>query len=234
VGESGSGKSTLGRVLLRLTEADSGSITWHSSDGSTTDLRALASDALRRFRPQMQAVFQDPFHSLNPSRPAWQIVGEGLFAARTATAAEIREKALLGLRSVGLDSTHLDRLPHEFSGGQRQRIAIARALILEPQLLVCDEVTSALDTRTQAQVIELLRTLQQRSGLTILFISHDLPAVASISHQVAVLRDGRVVEQGAPERLFSQPTHPYTRALLAALPHPDPRHRTFRPVSKAG
>jgi len=254
VGESGSGKSTLGRCLLRLTEADSGTITWHTADGTTTDVRALAGDALRRFRPRMQVIFQDPYHSLNPARPVWQVVGEGLFiagdkpggpgdppsisAGKTHSwrsrllpgrSEEIRERAAAMLESVGLTRAHLDRFPHEFSGGQRQRIAIARALILEPEFIVCDEVTSALDTRTQAQVLELLRELQARTCVTLLFISHDLHTVAAISREVVVMHHGRIVERGDPHRLFETPAADYTRTLVAAVPDPDPRRRTFRP-----
>jgi len=254
VGESGSGKSTLGRCLLRLTEADSGTITWHAADGTTTDVRALAGEALRRFRPRMQVIFQDPYHTLNPARPVWQVVGEGLFIAgdkpggpggpsstsagkthiwRTARllpgrSEEIRERAAVMLESVGLTRDHLDRFPHEFSGGQRQRIAIARALIVEPEFIVCDEVTSALDTRTQAQVLALLRELQARTGVTLLFISHDLHTVAAMSREVVVMHHGRIVERGDPRRLFETPAADYTRTLVAAVPDPDPRRRTFR------
>lgn len=233
VGESGSGKSTLGRCLLRLVEPDAGTITWREPDGLTHDLRALGGDSLRRFRPRMQVIFQDPYHSLNPTRPVWQVVGEGLFIQGGHTPAAIRERAAAMLVSVGLGPDHLDRLPHEFSGGQRQRIAIARALILEPEFVVCDEVTSALDTRTQAQVLDLLRRLQERLGLTLLFISHDLPTVAAVSREVVVMHAGRIVERGAPDQIFSAPTASYTRALVAAVPHPDPRRRTFRPLPRA-
>jgi peptide/nickel transport system ATP-binding protein len=287
VGESGSGKSTLGRCLLRLTEPDAGTVTWHDRDGTTTDVTALEGEALRVFRPRMQVVFQDPYHSLNPARPVWQIVGEGLYvgglnpsfvdtprryapcrravaaAANTLSRGDVSESPLEGsaaegrrgvashehtsaaprlglssaairaraaamLESVGLKPEHLDRLPHEFSGGQRQRIAIARALIVEPDFLVCDEVASALDTRTQAHVLELLRELQARTGVTLLFISHDLHTVAAMSDEIVVLRAGRIVERGAPARLFSEPADPYTRALIAAVPNRDPRRRTFR------
>jgi ABC-type oligopeptide transport system ATPase subunit len=233
VGESGSGKSTLGRCLLRLTEADAGSIIWNGADGTATDVRALAGDALRRFRPRMQVIFQDPYHSLNPARPVWQVVGEGLFIAGGLAPDQIRERAAAVLESVGLTRAHLDRFPHEFSGGQRQRIAIARALIVEPEFIVCDEVTSALDTRTQAQVLELLRDLQARTGVTLLFISHDLHTVAAMSREVVVMHQGRVVERGDPQRLFAAPAEEYTRTLVAAAPDPDPRRRTFRPAPAA-
>jgi peptide/nickel transport system ATP-binding protein len=228
VGESGSGKSTLGRCILRLTTADRGSVTWHEDGGGATELLALDAEALRPFRRRMQVVFQDPFHSLNPARPVWQIVGERLFIERTASRGQIREEAARMLASVGMREEHLDRLPHEFSGGQRQRIAIARALIVEPEFLVCDEVTSALDTRTQAQVLELLREIQVRSGITLLFISHDLHTVAAMSREVVVMYAGRIVERGGPARIFHEPTAGYTRRLVEAVPHPDPRQRTFR------
>ncbi len=228
VGESGSGKSTLGRCLLRLVEPDAGTISWHGADGSAVDLRSLRGAALRRFRPRMQVIFQDPYHSLNPARPVWQVVGEGLFIAGGSSAGEIRERAAATLESVGLEWAHLDRFPHEFSGGQRQRIAIARALIMNPEFIVCDEVTSALDTRTQAQVLALLRELQAHTGVTLLFISHDLHTVAAMSRQVVVMHGGRVVEHGESPRLFREPAEAYTRRLVAALPDPDPRRRTFR------
>ena len=232
VGESGSGKTTLGRCILRLTDADAGDITWHEIDGHTTDIRALDGSALRHFRPRMQVIFQDPYHSLNPMRAVWQVVGEGLFIAGAKSRDEIRERAAVMLESVGLTRAHLDRLPHEFSGGQRQRIAIARALIVEPQFIVCDEITSALDTRTQAQVLELLRTIQARTCVTLLFISHDIHTVAAMSHDVVVMHAGRIVERGRPDDLFSRPQAEYTRSLVAAIPHPDPRHRTFRRPSQ--
>lgn len=234
VGESGSGKSTLGRCLLRLTEADAGVITWHAADGTTTDVRTLTSDALRRFRPRMQVIFQDPYHSLNPARPVWQIVGEGLFVAGALAADEIRARAAAMLEAVGLTRAHLDRFPHEFSGGQRQRIAIARALIVEPDFVVCDEVTSALDTRTQAQVLALLRELQARTGVTLLFISHDLHTVAAMSREVVVMHRGRIVERGEPRKLFAEPAADYTRTLVAAVPDPDPRRRSFRRAALTG
>ncbi|BET68239.1 dipeptide ABC transporter ATP-binding protein [Opitutales bacterium ASA1] len=228
VGESGSGKSTLGRCILRLVELDAGTIHWHEPDGRSSSIHEMDTRTLRAHRRRMQVVFQDPYHSLNPARPVWQIVGESLFIAGGVRAEEIRDRAAALLGSVGLDTSCLDRLPHAFSGGQRQRIAIARALAVEPEFLVCDEVTSALDTRTQAQVLDLLRELQARLGLTLLFISHDLHTVAAMSTRVAVMHAGRIVEEGEPERIFSEPTDAYTRALVAALPDPDPRRRTFR------
>ncbi len=248
VGESGSGKSTLGRCILRLIDPDRGTVTWQGTNGdSSIEVTALTGEALRAFRRRMQVIFQDPYNSLNPARPVWQIVGEGLFVQDSSpferggaqrrgvcscrSPRQIRERAAAMLESVGLERDHLDRLPHAFSGGQRQRIAIARALIVEPEFLVCDEVTSALDTRTQAQVLELLRELQSRTGVTLLFISHDLHTVAGMSREVVVMRSGRIVERGLPEQLFAQPTEAYTRELVAAVPNPDPRKRTFRRIA---
>ncbi|MGH8019364.1 MAG: ABC transporter ATP-binding protein [Opitutaceae bacterium] len=230
VGESGSGKTTLGRCILKLTTADRGAVIWNEEEGGSTDLLTLRARALRGFRRRMQVVFQDPFHSLNPTRLVWQIVGERLFIDRAHNSREIRDRAAQMLASVGLRQDCLDRLPHEFSGGQRQRIAIARALIVEPEFLVCDEVTSALDTRTQAQVLELLREIQARSGITLLFISHDLHTVASMSREVVVMHAGKIVEHGTPAQIFREPAASYTRRLVQAVPHPDPRQRTFRPA----
>jgi len=232
VGESGSGKSTLGRCILRLTSADSGTVRWHEADGNFTDVTALHGEALRSFRHRMQIVFQDPYNSLNPARPVWQIVGEALYVAGEKSARAIREKAAVMLDAVGLESEHLDRFPHEFSGGQRQRIAIARALIVEPEFLVCDEITSALDTRTQAQVLDLIASIRDRTNITLLFISHDLHTVARVSDEVLVMQSGRIVARGAAQRLFAQPEESYTRMLVAAVPNPDPRQRTFRGRSR--
>jgi ABC-type microcin C transport system duplicated ATPase subunit YejF len=194
---------------------------------------SLAGEELRAFRPRVQVVFQDPYHWLNPMRPVWQIIGEGFFIRGGVSRKEIRERASRTALSVGLTNEHLDRFPHEFSGGQRQRIAIARALIMEPEFLVCDEVTSALDTRTQAQVLDLLAGLKERKGITLLFISHDLHTVAQMSDEVAVMRHGRIVERGSPVDLFARPAEEYTRTLVAAVPNPDPRKRSFRTAPAA-
>lgn len=228
VGESGSGKSTLGRCLLRLTPVDTGSVTWHDAAGQDTDVLALQGEELRAFRRRMQIIFQDPYNSLNPARPVWQIVGEGLFIAGGMSRASIRDRVAAMIESVGLKTEHLDRLPHEFSGGQRQRIAIARALIVEPEFIVCDEITSALDTRTQAQVLELMGSLRKRTGTTLLFISHDLHTVAQVSDAALVMCSGRIVERGTAQNLFRNPVDSYTKTLVAAVPNPDPRQRTFR------
>ena len=211
VGESGSGKTTLGLALLRLTEAQ-GQIRF-----SGHDIGAFGQRRLRPLRREMQVVFQDPFSSLSPRLSVAQIVEEGLRVHRlAATAAERRQLIESALAEVGLDPVVADRYPHEFSGGQRQRIAIARALVLKPRFVVLDEPTSALDMSVQAQIVDLLRELQTRHGLTYLFISHDLRVVRALAHEILVMKDGKIVEAGPTDRVMSQPQHPYTRALMAA------------------
>ncbi|HYZ43180.1 MAG TPA: ABC transporter ATP-binding protein, partial [Stellaceae bacterium] len=211
VGESGSGKTTLGLALLRLTEAQ-GEIRF-----SGRDIAGLGQRQLRPLRREMQVVFQDPFSSLSPRLSVAQIVEEGLRVHRIAAgAAERRHLIEAALVEVGLDPEAADRYPHEFSGGQRQRIAIARALVLKPRFVVLDEPTSALDMSVQAQIVELLRELQARYGLTYLFISHDLRVVRALAHEILVMQDGRIVEAGPTDRVMTAPEHPYTRALMAA------------------
>jgi microcin C transport system ATP-binding protein len=211
VGESGSGKSTLGLALLRLVKAE-GRIRFAGHD-----IPALSQRRLRPLRREMQIVFQDPFSSLSPRLSVAQIVEEGLRVhEQRASAAERRRRVETALAEVGLDPRSADRYPHEFSGGQRQRIAIARALILEPRLVVLDEPTSALDMSVQAQIVDLLRELQRRRGLGYLFISHDLRVVRALAHTILVMHEGRIVEAGPTERLMTAPEHPYTRALIAA------------------
>jgi microcin C transport system ATP-binding protein len=211
VGESGSGKTTLGLALLRLTEAQ-GHIRF-----AERDIAALGQRQLRPLRREMQVVFQDPFSSLSPRLSVAQIVEEGLKVHRLAAgAAERRRLIETALVEVGLDPEAAERYPHEFSGGQRQRIAIARALVLKPRFVVLDEPTSALDMSVQAQIVELLRNLQTRHGLAYLFISHDLRVVRALAHEILVMKDGKIVEAGATERVMTAPEHPYTRALMAA------------------
>ncbi len=211
VGESGSGKSTLARALLRL-EPSRGAI-----DFAGVDLRSVSGDDLRALRRRMQIVFQDPFGSLSPRMSVLQIVEEGLLVhGLGGTPAQRRTLIAATLQEVGLDPATMDRYPHEFSGGQRQRIAIARALILKPDLIVMDEPTSALDMSVQAQIVELLRDLQRHHNLTYVFISHDLRVVRAVSHHIVVMRRGRIVEQGPAGDIFAAPKEPYTRALMAA------------------
>jgi microcin C transport system ATP-binding protein len=211
VGESGSGKSTLGRALLRLQKSE-GSIVF---DG--LELQGLSWSRLRPLRRRMQIVFQDPFGSLSPRLSVGEIVGEGLAVHRRAEGEGARRAAIAeALCEVGLDPGVHERYPHEFSGGQRQRIAIARALVLKPELIVLDEPTSALDVSVQAQIVALLRALQRAHRLSYLFISHDLRVVRALAHDIVVLRGGRVVEQGPAEQIFERPQEPYTRALIAA------------------
>ncbi|MFW5833842.1 MAG: ABC transporter ATP-binding protein, partial [Pseudomonadota bacterium] len=217
VGESGCGKSTTGRLVLRLIEPTDGAI---ELDG--TPVHKLNAQDLRALRRRMQIIFQDPFGSLNPRLTVGELLAEPLRLHRLAQgpALDTRIKELLGL--VGLAPYHAERYPHEFSGGQRQRIGIARALATEPDLLICDEPVSALDVSIQAQVVNLLMDLQARFGLGYLFIAHDLAVVRHISHHVAVMYLGKLVEKAPTKTLFANPRHPYTQALLDAVPRPDP------------
>jgi len=210
VGESGSGKSTLGLAILRLISSQGG-IRFHGQD-----LAGLNQKAVRPLRREMQVVFQDPFGSLSPRMCVADIVGEGLRIHRIGTAEEQEAAIIAALEEVGLDPRTRHRYPHEFSGGQRQRIAIARALVLKPALILLDEPTSALDRTVQRQVVELLRSLQQKYNLTYLFISHDLAVVKALSHQLMVIKQGQVVEQGDAQAIFHAPQHAYTRQLLEA------------------
>ena len=217
VGESGSGKTTTGRCLLRLIEPTSGDVRFRGED-----VLALSDSRLRSTRRQMQIVFQDPYSSLNPRMRARTIVEEPLIIHRIGDRAERRARVAQLFGLVGLDPAHLERYPHEFSGGQRQRIGLARALALNPSFLVLDEPVSALDVSVQAQVVNLLMDLQQRLSLTYLFIAHDLRLVEHICSRVAVMYLGRIVEIGDAPSLFAAPQHPYTRALLSAIPVLDP------------
>jgi oligopeptide/dipeptide ABC transporter ATP-binding protein len=220
VGESGSGKSTVARLIVRLIEPTSGSI-WLSGQ----ELTSLRSADLRRARRAVQMVFQDPYSSLNPRATIGEIVGEPLVVHEDLAGDERRVRVRELLTQVGLDAGMARRYPHEFSGGQRQRIAIARALALRPSLVVCDEPISSLDVSTQSQVINLLADLQLELGLAYLFVSHDLSVVRRISHRIAVMYLGQIVEVGRPDEVYERPTHPYTEALLSAIPQPIPDAR---------
>ncbi|MEZ5934145.1 MAG: ABC transporter ATP-binding protein [Alphaproteobacteria bacterium] len=218
VGESGSGKSTTGRAVLRLIEVDMGEI---QVDGQ--NVRTLGQTSLRGARRTMQMIFQDPFASLNPRMSAGRLVMEPMAIHGIASGSELVDRAAALLRRVGLEADHMRRYPHEFSGGQRQRICIARALGPGPKLIVADEPTSALDVSVQAQVLELMLELQQSLGLAYLFISHDMAVVEQMSHRVAVMHKGRIVEMGPRQAVLNDPQHAYTRTLLAAVPVPDPK-----------
>ncbi len=224
VGESGSGKSTLGKTLLGLHDKTSGEVVYR---GEMLPQR-YDTAAFGRYATRMQMIFQDPYSSLNPRMTAGEIIGEGLRLHTRLSAAEIREKVQHWLELVGLNPDHASRYPHEFSGGQRQRIGVARALILEPEFVVCDEPISALDVSVQAQVINLLAELKERMGLTLLFIAHDLSMVRYVSDRMAVMYLGSLVEIGSADEVFFDPKHPYTQMLVGSNPEPDPEFERTR------
>jgi peptide/nickel transport system ATP-binding protein/oligopeptide transport system ATP-binding protein len=225
VGETGCGKSTVGRLILRLIEPIAGQVRFQGRD-----IVGFGERDLRKFRREAQIVFQDPYASLNPRMTVRQILAEPLALHHIVPASRRRERVDELLNLVGLDGRFARRYPHEFSGGQRQRIAIARALAVEPKLIVCDEPVSALDVSIRSQILNLLADLQRRLALTYLFISHDLSVVKHIASRVAVMYLGRIVEEAPVDELFANPRHPYTRALLAAIPLPRPGGRRQRPV----
>ena len=225
VGESGSGKSTLGRVVLRLAPASGGSVRYEGRE-----ILALEGPPLRSLRRRMQMVFQDPYSSLNPRLRAGSAVAEGLEIHRILPRREIPGRVAGLFEEVGLDASYASRYPHELSGGQRQRVGIARALAVDPAFLVCDEPGSALDVSVQAQVLNLLKSLQQHRQLSFLFIAHDLAVVRQLAHRVAVMYFGRIVELAPAEAIVQQPRHPYTQALLSAVPRPEPGRQRARIV----
>jgi peptide/nickel transport system ATP-binding protein len=230
VGESGCGKTTTSRCILRAIDPTEGQILFRTNDGTVVDVAALPESKVQRLRSQMQMVFQDPFSSLNPRMTLLDIVGEPLLVHGMKNRQERMDRVAELLRLVGLRPEYMRRYPHAFSGGQRQRIGIARALALSPRLVVADEPVSALDVSVQAQILNLLLELQEQLGLTYLFVAHDLSVVKHISERVAVMYVGQIVEVAKTEALFNTPRHPYTEALLSAVPKPDPRLRSQRIV----
>jgi oligopeptide transport system ATP-binding protein len=230
VGESGSGKSTACRAILQLMKPTSGSVKFEGRE-----IAGLSRRQMRPLRREMQMVFQDPYASLNPRKRVGQIIGDPLRRQNVASGGERRRRVQELLERVGLSSEHYDRFPHEFSGGQRQRIGIARALALQPKLVIADEPVSALDVSIQAQIINLLDDLQDEFGLTYLFVAHDIGVVRHISDRIAVMHDGKIVEQGTADQVCEHPSDAYTKKLLAAVPVPDPREsRARREGARAG
>ena len=225
VGESGCGKTTVGRTMIRLIPPTEGSFTF---DGE--DVFSASSSRMKAIRRDVQMMFQDPYGSLNPRMTVENIVGEALGVHRVSSGKQRRDHVVDLLDKVGLSGAHLNRYPHEFSGGQRQRIGIARALALDPKLIICDEPVSALDVSIQSQIVNLLQDLQEQLNLTYLFIAHDLAVVEHISDRVAVMYLGRIVEYAERQLLYANPLHPYTQALLSAIPEPNPSRRKHRIV----
>jgi peptide/nickel transport system ATP-binding protein len=228
VGESGCGKTTLGRCIVRGISTTDGSAHYYDKDGNVVDFLSIKGRELRRLRKDIQMIFQDPYGSLDPRMTVYDIISEPMRVNRLGTPSEIDARVKELAHATGLNIAHLKRYPHAFSGGQRQRIGIARALATQPRLVVCDEAVSALDVSIQAQVINLLEDLQKKFGLTYLFVAHDLSVVEHISDRVAVMYVGKMVELAETDELFNRPLHPYTEALLSAVPKPDPRIKMER------
>ncbi len=230
VGESGCGKTTLGRCIVRAYQASEGEVWYRIRDGQEVDFLKVDKKQMKTLRKDIQMIFQDPYSSLDPRMTVLDIIKEPLVAnyKKTMSDKEMNDKVISIAAKVGLNTTYLKRYPHAFSGGQRQRIGIARALVVDPKIVICDEAVSALDVSVQAQVINLLRDLQKEFHLTYLFISHDLSVVEHISNKVGVMYLGRMVEYAPTDALFSKPLHPYTEALLSAVPIPDPTVKTER------
>jgi len=228
VGESGCGKTTAGRTILRLYEPTAGHIWFKTRDGATVDTAAMTQNEIKPLRQEMRMIFQDPYSSLNPRLTVKDIIGEPLLIHKVAKGAEAEERVAELMRQVGLDPDYMRRYPHEFSGGQRQRIGLARTLSLSPRLIVADEPVSALDVSVQAQVLNLIESLQKELGLTLLFIAHDLSVVEHISDRIAVMYVGKLVEMAETETLLHSPLHPYAEALISAVPPADPDIRMDR------
>ncbi len=228
VGESGCGKSTTGRCIMRLLDPSGGEVIYYAADGRPTHIEELSGRAMRPFRRHMQIMFQDPYASLNPRLTLKHIVGEPLVINNVCRGKELEDRVAQLLRSVGLSPEHMNRYPHAFSGGQRQRIGLARALALNPEFIVADEPVSALDVSVQAQVLNLIEDLQEQFDLTYLFIAHNMSVIKHVCDHVAVMYVGRIVEVAATKEIFANPLHPYTEALLSAIPKPDPRAKRSR------
>ncbi|WP_169083885.1 ABC transporter ATP-binding protein [Paenibacillus sp. PL91] len=228
VGESGCGKTTLGRCIVRGMDPSSGDVIYHAEDGQKVQFLKLKGKKSKTYRKDIQMIFQDPYSSLSPRMSVFDIISEPLIANFKLSKSEIEQKVTEIAEKTGLNVSYLRRYPHAFSGGQRQRIAIARALITQPRLIVCDEAVSALDVSIQAQIINLLKDLQEQFQITYIFISHDLSIVQNISDRVAVMHLGRIVELASTDSLFGTPMHPYTEALMSAVPQPDPELKKNR------
>jgi peptide/nickel transport system ATP-binding protein len=228
VGESGCGKTTVGRCVLRVYQPTAGDILYTNKSGKNVNLASLPNAVLKPYRRELRMIFQDPYSSLNPRLTVKDIVGEPLLVHNIANGKELEDRVALLMKRVGLRPEYMRRYPHAFSGGQRQRIGVARALALDPQVVICDEAVSALDVSVQAQIVNLLEDLQAEFNLTYVFISHDLSVVEYMAERVAVMYVGKLVEVATTKELYSSPMHPYTEALLSAIPKPDPRRRSQR------
>jgi oligopeptide/dipeptide ABC transporter ATP-binding protein len=231
VGESGCGKTTAGRTILRLYDPTAGEVWFRTKDGRRVDIAKISQQEMKPLRRELRMIFQDPFSSLNPRMTVKDLIGEPLVIHRVAEGRAIEERVADLMRSVGLDPDYMERYPHEFSGGQRQRIGLARTLALSPRLIVADEPVSALDVSIQAQVLNLLQELKERLGLTLLFVAHDLSVVEHMCDRIAVMYVGKLVEMTESETLLRRPLHPYTEALLSAIPAADPDIRTNRIIT---
>lgn len=232
VGESGCGKTTTGRAILRLYDPTAGEIWYRKGNGTRVEISHLSQKEMKPLRREMRMIFQDPFSSLNPRLTVKDIIGEPLVIHGVARGREMEDRVAELMTAVGLDPAYMRRYPHEFSGGQRQRIGLARTLSLSPRLIIADEPVSALDVSIQAQVLNLLQELQGRLGLTLLFIAHDLSVVEHVSHRIAVMYVGKIVEMAETEEVLRHPLHPYTEALISAVPPADPDIRLHRIVLK--